>query len=202
MTLARHRCCASARALMSVRLVLQQIGLALLVFLLYVLWLRMPDASVLDVIGSALLALIVLAVAGAGESALILRLAGTVRDAAEDSCAERCCCWQALRCGLRWSAAARPSARQRLSCARGYLNSRFPHRLRYFFYVRTHCAVAGMDVDGARLDRRRRDRPLRLRRDCERRAAARHAVARCAASTYWIAVVLGAPCWQRVSPVR
>jgi len=64
---------------MSVRLVLQQIGLALLVFLLYALWLRVPDASALDVIGSALLALLAVAVAGAGESALLLRLAGRAR---------------------------------------------------------------------------------------------------------------------------
>ena len=51
-----------ALTLFSIRLVLEQIGLALLVFLLYVVWLRMPDASVLDVIGSAVLALVVLAV--------------------------------------------------------------------------------------------------------------------------------------------
>jgi hypothetical protein len=35
-----------ALSLLSVRLVLQQIGLALLVFLLYVLWLHVPDACV------------------------------------------------------------------------------------------------------------------------------------------------------------
>jgi hypothetical protein len=68
-----------ALSLLSVRLVLAQIGLALFVFLLYVVWLRMPDASVLEVIGSALLALIALAVAGAGESALMLHLAGRAR---------------------------------------------------------------------------------------------------------------------------
>jgi hypothetical protein len=61
------------------RLVLQQLGLALLVFLLYALWLRMPDASVIDVIGSVVLALVILVVAGVGESSLILRLVGTAR---------------------------------------------------------------------------------------------------------------------------
>lgn len=69
----------NALNLLSVRLVVEQIGLALLVFLLYVAWLKVPDASVLDVIGSAVLALIALAVAGGGESALALRLAGRAR---------------------------------------------------------------------------------------------------------------------------
>ena len=69
----------SAFALMSVRLVLQQTGLAVLIFLLYALWLRVPDASVLDVTGSVCLALIVIFAAGAGESMLMLRLAGRPR---------------------------------------------------------------------------------------------------------------------------
>jgi hypothetical protein len=65
-------------SLLSPRIVLQQIGLGLIVFLLSVAWLRIPDASILDVIGTILLALIILTVAGGGESWLILHLSGTI----------------------------------------------------------------------------------------------------------------------------
>jgi hypothetical protein len=116
---------------MSIRLVLAQIGLALLVVLLYVLWLRLPDASVLDVIGSAVLALIILAVAGAGESALILRVAG------------RACTPGKLLRGsflllagvalwFAWSALLNHLHGDDYLRA-GYWNSRFPHRLRNLF---------------------------------------------------------------------
>ena len=125
----------SALARMSVRLVLQQIGLALLIFLLYALWLHVPDASALDVIGSALLALLAVAVAGAGESALLLRLAGRAR------MPERLLRgallllagavlwfgWNALLDHLRGSYDSND-----LLWA-GYLNSRFPHQLRNSF---------------------------------------------------------------------
>ena len=53
-----------ALALLSVRLVLAQLGLVTGVFLLFMLWLRLPDASTLEVAASALLALLI--VAGAG----------------------------------------------------------------------------------------------------------------------------------------
>jgi hypothetical protein len=124
-----------ALALMSVRLVLEQIGLALLVFLLYVLWLRVPDASVLDVVGSVSLALIVLWVAGAGESVLMLRLAGRGRTPG-----------RLLRGALLvlagfvlwfgWSALLdhlRGDYNSNDNLLAGYLNSRFPHQLRNFF---------------------------------------------------------------------
>ena len=121
----------SALDLLSIRLVLKQIGLALLVFALYALWLRVPDASVIDVIASALLALIVLAVAGGGESTLILRLAGTARSP-----------WRLLRGGLfllagvaLWFAWATLLDHMHGDdyLRAGYLNSRFPHSLRNFF---------------------------------------------------------------------
>jgi hypothetical protein len=121
----------SALTLLSVRLVLAQIGLALLVFLLYVVWLRMPDASVLEVIGSALLALIALVVAGAGESALMLHLAGRARTPG-----------RLLRGTLLllagvalWFAgsAVLDHLQTNDSLRAGYWNSRFPHQLRNFF---------------------------------------------------------------------
>ncbi|HEY4381861.1 MAG TPA: hypothetical protein VGN01_16045 [Acidobacteriaceae bacterium] len=121
----------SALGLLSVRLVLQQLGLALVVFALCTLWLRMPDASAIEVIGSALLALIILAVAGAGESTLILRLADRPRTPVSLLRGTLCLiagvalwfAWGALLDHLHGDDYLRA----------GYLNSRFPHSLRYFF---------------------------------------------------------------------
>ena len=100
-------------------------------FLLYVVWLRVPDASVLDVIGSAVLALVILAVAGAGESSLMLGLAGVPRSPA-----------RLLRGGLLllagaglwfgWSSILDHMHGNDYLRA-GYLNSRFPHQLRNLF---------------------------------------------------------------------
>jgi hypothetical protein len=120
-----------AAALMSIRLVLEQIGLALLAFLLYVMWLRMPDASVLEVIGSALLALIVLAVAGAGQSVLILRLADRPRTPSR-LLRGALLLFAGVALWFAWSALLdRMSAADNLRA--GYWNSRFPHQLRNFF---------------------------------------------------------------------
>jgi hypothetical protein len=120
---------------MSVRLVLQQIGLVLLIFLLYALWLHVPDASALDVIGSALLALLAVAVAGAGESALLLRLAGRARTPERLlrgallllAGAVLWFGWNALLDGLRGNYNSNDALWA------GYLNSRFPHQLRNAF---------------------------------------------------------------------
>jgi hypothetical protein len=76
MTAPRPSLLRSALARMSVRGVAAQIGLLLVVFLLAVLWLRIPDASALDVAASALLGLLTLAIAGAGQANLFLRLCG------------------------------------------------------------------------------------------------------------------------------
>jgi hypothetical protein len=121
----------NAFALLSVRLVVEQIGLALLVFTLYDLWLHVPDASAIDVTGSALLALITLAVAGTGESILILRLSAQQRTPG-----------RLLRGVLLllagtllwfgWSALLDHMHGDDYLRA-GYLNSRFPHSLRNFF---------------------------------------------------------------------
>ena len=120
-----------ALGLMSARLVLEQIGLALLVLLLAGLWLRMPDASWLDVVGSAVLALIAIAVAGAGESTLMLRLAARERTPGRLlrgtllllAGAALWFGWCALVDHLHGNDPLRA----------GYLNSRFPHQLRNFF---------------------------------------------------------------------
>lgn len=128
-----------ALSLLSVRLVLAQIGLALLVFLLYVVWLRMPDASVPDVIGSALLGLIALAVAGAGESALVLRLAGRVRTPGR-LLRGTLLLLAGIALWFAWSALmghVRGDYNQNEIKLAGYLNSRLPHALRYIFTYET-----------------------------------------------------------------
>jgi hypothetical protein len=120
-----------ALTLFSIRLVLEQIGLALLVFLLYVVWLRMPDASVLEVIGSAALALVILAVAGAGESVLILRLADHPRTPSR-LLRGTLLLLAGVALWFAWSALLdRLDANDFLYA--GYWNSRFPHSLRNFF---------------------------------------------------------------------
>lgn len=125
----------NALSLLSIRLVVKQIGLALLVFALYALWLRVPDATAIDVIGTVLLALIIVAVAGGGESALILHLADRPRTPARLlrgtlfllAGALLWLGWLALLSHLRGDY---NQSDDRLA---GYLNSRLPHLLRYFF---------------------------------------------------------------------
>jgi hypothetical protein len=179
-----------ALSLISLRLILRQIGLALLVFALCVVWLRMPDASGLEVAASALLALVILAVAGMGESALVLRLCGRARTpgsllrgaALLLAGVALWLAWGALLDGLHGDDYLRA----------GYLNSRLPHSMRYLFtYERivlwlrwmwtafdwigagvlalfVFCATAGV-------------RPMR-------------AIARALGSTtYWIALLVGVP---------
>jgi hypothetical protein len=121
----------SALKLVSVRLVLHQIGLALLVFLLYALWLRMPDASVIDVIGSAVLALVALAVAGVGESSLILRLVG-VRRSPGKLLRGAALLLAGVLLWFGWSVVL-DHLHGNDELRAGYLNSRFPHQLRNFF---------------------------------------------------------------------
>jgi len=125
----------TALELMSVRLVLQQICLALLVFALYVVWLRVPDASVFDVVGSVCLALIVIWVAGAGESAFMLRLAGRPRTPGR-LLRGTLLLLAGTALWLGWIALLghlRGDYNQNDDTLAGYLNSKFPHGLRYFF---------------------------------------------------------------------
>jgi len=128
----------SALGQMSVRLVLQQIGLALLVFLLYALWLHVPDASAFDVIGSAVLGLMVIAVAGGGEFAIALPLAGRARTPGRLARGAVLLLvgavlwfgWSTLLDHLRGPYHANDNLWA------GYLNSRFPHQLRNVFSYR------------------------------------------------------------------
>jgi hypothetical protein len=65
-----------ALALMNRKLIALQIALALTVFVLLVLWLRLPDSSALSLVATVLVGVLLLGVAGGGEAALLLRVYG------------------------------------------------------------------------------------------------------------------------------
>ena len=67
----------AARKKTSVRFLLLQSGLAAAAFLLFLLWLRIPDANGAEVLLSALLAVACLLMATGGEAWLLLRVHGT-----------------------------------------------------------------------------------------------------------------------------
>jgi hypothetical protein len=121
----------SALALLSVSFVLQQIGLALLVFVLSVAWLHVPDASVIDVAGSLVLALLVLVLTGVGETSLILRLCGRER-APGRRVRGALLLLAGVALWLGWSTLLDHLRGIDFLWA-GYLNSRFPHSMRNFF---------------------------------------------------------------------
>lgn len=120
-----------ALRLLSAALILKQILLALLVVLLSLACLRVPDASWLEVCASGVLALLVLALAAGGESALVLSLAREPRTPARLlrgtllllACAALWTGWLLLLNHLNWN--------DPLHAA--YLNSRLPHAMRNFF---------------------------------------------------------------------
>ena len=110
---------------------LRQFGLALLVFLLFAAWLRLPDASIFAVAASALLAVIVLAIALFGEVLLLRRLralASTRGTLLRGAVA-------ILLAVLLWFACAAFLNHQSLSdgLRAGYWNSRFPYSYRNTF---------------------------------------------------------------------
>ena len=117
--------------LLTIRLVLEQIGLAMLVSALFAAWLRVPDASALDLVGSVLLALVMLGVAGAGESYLMLGMCGFPRSALRllrGALIAVVAGAVSLGCNMLL---VRLEARNGLRA--GYLNSRFPHSMRGLF---------------------------------------------------------------------
>jgi len=121
----------SALGLLSIRLVLLQIAVALAIAILFALWLHVPDASGFEVAASVILALVVIAVGGAGESALMLRLAGRERTIGR---LLRGTLLLAVAVALwlvwRWITGSE-QAKDPLRA--GYFNSQLPHALRYYF---------------------------------------------------------------------
>lgn len=118
-----------ALALLSVRLVLAQLGLVTGLFLFFVLWLRLPDASILEVAGSGVLALLIVAAAGLGESRLILSLAGRTLTRGR-FVRGTLLLLLGVALWFAWSAwLEHLSANDPMRA--GYLNSKAPHQLRH-----------------------------------------------------------------------
>jgi hypothetical protein len=131
MTTHRTSLLRSAVGALSVRWIAQQIGLALLVFVLGVAWLRIPDASAVDVVGTVLLGLVVLALAGGGEAVLLLRLSRRPV-AVSRVVIGGVAILLGIVVWLGWSVLLEHVGGN-VSQWEGYLNSRFPHGLRNIF---------------------------------------------------------------------
>ncbi len=117
--------------LLTLRLLLRQLGLAIAAALLFLIWLRVPDASVIDVAFSILPGLLILAVTMSGEAAILLKLRShpltrrrVVRDALMLAIA--------ILLWFAWSELIDRLSMHDVLRA-GYLNSRFPHAYRNFF---------------------------------------------------------------------
>jgi hypothetical protein len=121
----------NALAAMSVRLVAMQVALALLVAALALLWLRLPDSTALHLVATILLGLLLLAVAGGGEAALMLRLCGQPRTRSRMLKATFLLL-AAAALWLGWIALIGHFQSSDMVLA-GYLNSRFPASLRNSF---------------------------------------------------------------------
>lgn len=120
-----------AAALVTPRALAEQFGLALLVFLLAIVWLRLPDASPLDVAATVALALLIAIVAGAGETHLMLLLAA--RPVARHRLAiGTLLIVVAIALWFGWSALL-DHLHGDDGLRAGYINSKLPHALRYFF---------------------------------------------------------------------
>jgi MFS family permease len=115
----------------TLKLLLLQIALGVTACLLATLWLRLPDASALQVAASFVLGLLVLAIATGGQSWISLWLAREERTRRRlligaASVIVAVLLWCLLS---QWITALHAGDSQRAS----YLNSRFPHGLRSFF---------------------------------------------------------------------
>jgi hypothetical protein len=121
----------TTRSLLSAGFILKQIGLGALVFLISILWLRLPDASVIEVIASLLLALLIISIAGLGESAIVLQLCGTSRTPRRLFLGVLVLVASAAL-WFGWSSSIDHLSASNDQLA-GYLNSRFPRGLRNFF---------------------------------------------------------------------
>ena len=110
--------------------ILAQIALAILVFLLCVLWLRLSDASALWLAITVILAVAILLIAGAGEAALLLSL---VREKHPTTKLLRGAVIVLVLIALwfGWTALLTHHGDDDLRA--GFLNSKLPHGLRYFF---------------------------------------------------------------------
>lgn len=131
MSTTRFHVLRAAMTLFHLRFLLQQIALGLIVFALSVIWLRIPDASALDVIATVLFGIIIIAIAGSGQSWLLLKLANRAPTRGKllrgtGVLLLAVALW--LLCGPLLDHLQVDNALRA-----GYLNSRFPHSLRNVF---------------------------------------------------------------------
>ena len=134
MTAPRLATLRSALALFRIGFVLQQIALALVLFVLSVVWLQIPDANVFDIFGTIILALAILALAGGGESFLLLRLVAQAPSRAK-LLRGTLILIAAVILWFGWSAAI-DHLQAGNALRAGYENSRFSHLLRNIFSYR------------------------------------------------------------------
>jgi hypothetical protein len=120
----------SALAHLTVRFVVLQLGLILIVSLLFAAWLRIPDSGIIVVIGTVLLASLILVLAFGGEASLLRRLAGSARGGLISGAVALLV---AVALWLGWSTWLDHLSANDLTRAAGYANSRFPHSLRNLF---------------------------------------------------------------------
>jgi hypothetical protein len=121
----------TTQRLLNIGFILKQIGLGALVFTISIVWLRVPDASVIEVVASILLALLIVSIAGLGESAILLQLCGTSRTPRRLFLGALILL-AAVTLWFGWSSWIDHLSASNDQLA-GYLNSRFPHGLRNFF---------------------------------------------------------------------
>jgi hypothetical protein len=121
----------SALARVTVRFVLLQLGLVLIVSLFFVAWLHIPDSGVTAVIATVLLASLILVLALCGEALLLRLLAGSARRGLLSGAVALLL---AAVVWLAWSTWLNHLGESDfITRAAGYANSRFPHSLRNIF---------------------------------------------------------------------
>jgi hypothetical protein len=116
---------------LTVQFVLLQLGLILIVSLLFAAWLHIPDSGVIVVIATALLAALILMLAFCGEASLLRRLAGSERGhmlSGAITLLIAAALWLVLSAWLNHFDESGFITRMA-----GYANSRFPHSLRNIF---------------------------------------------------------------------
>ena len=121
----------AAWQLVTARFVLLQAGVGLLAFVLFAGWLRVPDATVAEVVLSALVAVVLVAGVCGSEAVLLLRLAGTGATRRAVTAGAAAVLAASLLLVPLSLLLARGSAGDALRA--GYLNSQLPAGLRHVF---------------------------------------------------------------------
>jgi hypothetical protein len=121
----------NALSRVSFRFVLLQLGLVLIVALLFAAWLHIPDSGVIAVSATLLLAALILVLAFCGEASLLRRLAGLERGRMLSGAIALLI---AAALWLVWSTWLNHFDESGfIARAAGYANSRFPHSFRNIF---------------------------------------------------------------------